>query len=131
LGQVDAGLSMIDQAFAATEETNERMGEPETWRVKAGLLLQRAASDGIATDRAKSLREEGETCLRTAIQKAQTQASKNWELRAAVDLGRLLKDSSRTAEAISVVRAPYDWFTEGFDTPILVQARTLLEESSG
>jgi hypothetical protein len=112
------------------EVTNERMGEAETWRVKGGLLLQLAASDGIAKDRATSLREEGEACLRTAIRKAQAQASRGWELRAAVDLGRLLKNSDRKAEAIAVVRAPYDWFTEGFDTPLLVLARTLLEELS-
>ena len=130
VGQTEAGISMVEQAFAAMEETNERMSEPETWRVKAGLLLRLAGSEAIGSDRVRSLREEGETCLRTAIQKAQIQASKNWELRAAVDLGRLLKGSERQAEAISVVRTPYDWFTEGFNTPIVVQARTLLEELS-
>jgi len=130
VGQIEAGISMIEQAFAAMEETNERMSEPETWRVKAGLLLQLAGSGTIASDRVRSLRQEGEACLRTAIQKAQIQASKNWELRAAVDLGRLLKSSERKAEAITVVRTPYDWFTEGFDTPIVIQARTLLEELS-
>jgi len=128
VGQTEAGISMVEQAFSAMEETHERMSEPETWRVKAGLLLQLAGSEAVASDRVRSLREEGETCLRTAIQKAQIQASRNWELRAAVDLGRLLKSTERKAEAISVVRTPYDWFTEGFDTPIVVQARTLLEE---
>lgn len=127
-GRVEAGLAMIEAAFSAMEETNERMSEPETWRVKASLLLQLAASPGIAEDRAKELREEGEMCLRTAITKAQLQASKSWELRASVDLGRLLKSSRREAEAGSIVRAAYDWFTEGFDTPDLVQARALLAE---
>ena len=81
------------------------MSEPETWRVKASLLLQLAASPGIADSRADELREEGERCLRTAISKAQLQASKGWELRAAVDLGRLLKSSRRKAEAASIVRS--------------------------
>jgi class 3 adenylate cyclase/tetratricopeptide (TPR) repeat protein len=128
VGQVEAGISRIEQAFSAMQETNEKMSEPETWRVKASLLLQLAGSPGIAGDRAKELREEGETCLRTAISKAQLQASKSWELRASVDLGRLLKSSRRDAEAGSIVRAAYDWFTEGFDTPDLVQARALLAE---
>jgi class 3 adenylate cyclase/tetratricopeptide (TPR) repeat protein len=128
VGQVEAGISRIEQAFSAMEETSERMSEPETWRVKAGLLLQLASSHDITPDRAQTLREEGELCLRTAISKAQIQASKSWELRAAVDLGRLLKSSNREAEAAGIVRAAYDWFTEGFDTPDLVQARALLAE---
>ncbi|MGA9721089.1 MAG: AAA family ATPase [Candidatus Binatus sp.] len=128
VGQADAGLSMIEQAFSVMEETSGRMTEPETWRVKASLLQQLAASPGIAGDRADELRKEGEMCLRTAITKAQLQASKSWELRATVDLGRLLKSSRREAEAGSIVRTAYDWFTEGFDTPDLVQARALLEE---
>ncbi len=127
LGQVEAGLSMIEQSFATMQETHERMSEPETWRVKANLLLQQAASNGM-TDSARPLREEAEMCLRTAVSKAQIQASKNWELRAAVDLGRLLKSSGREEEAVGVVRAAYDWFTEGFDTPDLVQAGALLAE---
>ena len=129
LGQVEAGLSMIEQAFSAMQETNERMTEPETWRVKATLLLQLASSNG-ATDSARTLREEAEICLRTAISKAQIQASKNWQLRATVDLGRLLKNSRREAEAVSIVRTAYNWFTEGFDTPDLAHARALLGELS-
>ena len=128
LGQVEAGLSMIEQSFATMQETHERMSEPETWRVKANLLLQLAASKGIPASRSRALREESEICLRTSISKAQIQASKNWELRATVDLGRLLKSSRREAEAVSMVQAAYGWFTEGFDTPDLVQARALLAE---
>lgn len=128
LGQVEAGLSMIEQAFSTMQETHERMSEPETSRVKANLLLL-AASNGT-TDSGRALREEAEMCLRTAISKAQTQASKSWELRATVDLGRLLKNSRREAEAVSIVRAAYNWFTEGFDTPDLAQARALVAELS-
>jgi hypothetical protein len=128
LGQVEAGLSMIEQAFSTMQETHERMSEPETSRVKANLLLL-AASNGT-TDSGRALREEAEMCLRTAISKAQIQSSKSWELRATVDLGRLLKNSRREAEAVSIVRAAYNWFTEGFDTPDLAQARALVAELS-
>jgi len=130
VGQIEAGISRVEQAISAMQETHERMSEPETWRVKASLLLQLAASQNTPTDRAQALREEGETCLRTAISTAQRQASKSWELRAAVDLGHLLKSSRREAEAASIVRAAYSWFTEGFDTPDLARARALLQELS-
>jgi cytosine/adenosine deaminase-related metal-dependent hydrolase len=120
---------MIEQSFATMQETHERMSEPETWRVKANLLLQLAASNGT-TDSARALREEAEMCLRTAISKAQIQASKNWELRATVDLGGLLKSSRREDEAVSIVRAAYGWFTEGLDTPDLARARALVAELS-
>lgn len=130
VGQIEAGISMVEQAISAMQETHDRMSEPETWRVKASLLLQRAASQDISTDRAQALREEGEMCLRTAISTAQSQASKSWELRAAVDLGHLLKNSRREAEAATIVRAAYSCFTEGFDTPDQARARALLEELS-
>ena len=127
VGQIEEGISRVEQAISAMRETNERMSEPETWRVKASLLLRLADT---TTDRAQALREEGERCLRTAISTAQSQASKSWELRAAVDLGHLLKKSRREAEAASIVRPVYSWFTEGFDTPDLARARALLEELS-
>jgi tetratricopeptide (TPR) repeat protein len=125
VGRIEDGISRVEQAISAMQETHERMGEPEMWRVKASLLLRLADT---AADRAQALREEGEMCLRTAISTAQSQASKSWELRAAVDLGHLLKKSRREAEAASIVRAVYSWFTEGFDTPDLIRARALLEE---
>jgi class 3 adenylate cyclase/tetratricopeptide (TPR) repeat protein len=125
VGQIEAGISRVEQAISAMQETNERMSEPETWRMKASLLLRLADT---TTDRAEALRAEGEMCLRMAISKAQSQGSKGWELRAAVDLGHLLKKSRREAEAASIVRTAYSWFTEGFDTPDMARARALLEE---
>jgi hypothetical protein len=126
--RIEDGISMVEQAFSAMQETSERWTEPETWRVKANLLQLLAATPGTSADRVRSLREEGEECLRKAIKTAQTQSSKIWELRAAVDLGHLLRNSSRKAEAFSLVSSTYSWFAEGFDTPDLAQARALLAE---
>jgi len=66
----------------------------------------------------------------TALEVARAQSAKSWELRAATGLARLWKDAGKVDEARSLLEGIYAWFTEGFDSPDLVEARALLEELS-
>jgi predicted ATPase len=75
-------------------------------------------------------RLQAEQCLRHAIAIAAEQAAKSWELRAATSLARSLHDTGRSDEARAMLAEIYHWFTEGFDTADLKDARALLEELS-
>ena len=72
--------------------------------------------------------KEAEACFRTAIDIAQQQAAKSWELRAATSLARLSQQQGKQAEAHELLSEIYNWFTEGFDTKDLMDAKALLEE---
>ena len=72
-----------------------------------------------------------EASLRQALNIAQRQQAKSWELRAAMSLARLWQQQNKRAEAHALLASVYDWFTEGFDTPSLQEARVLLEELAG
>jgi predicted ATPase len=95
------------------------MDEAELCRVK-GELLQMSGKVG-----------EAEACFRQAIAVARGQESKSWELRATLSLSRLLQKDGRSEEARQLLSEIYGWFTEGFDTPDLQEARALLEELEG
>jgi predicted ATPase len=112
----EEGLETVARAKALLEATNERWGEAELYRVE-GLLLLALAERRIA---------EGETCLRKAIAVAKAHASLSWELRAAVDLARLLDEFGRGAEGKALVEEIYGRFTEGFDSVDLKAARAIL-----
>jgi tetratricopeptide (TPR) repeat protein len=129
LNQPELGLSMIDQAVSCMLETNERMTEAETWRVKGDLTLRLAAKGGRPGEHL-GFREEAETCFRKAIETARGQNAKIWELRATVSLAHLLERSERKPEAQESLAEIYGWFSEGLDTPDLQQARELLESLS-
>ena len=75
--------------------------------------------------------QEAERCLRTAIEIAREQSAKSWELRATRSLARLLDKQCRRDEARSMLAEIYGWFTEGFDTADLKDAKALLDELSG
>ena len=92
--------------------------EAELCRLKGELLLQQATgSDG-----------EAETCFRQALDIARRQQAKSLELRAAVSLSRLWRYQGKRAEAYDLLAPIYSWFTEGFDTADLQEAKALLEE---
>jgi len=129
LGQPDFGLAMIDEAVSCMTETNERMTEVETWRVKGELAVQLAAQSG-RTGKHLDSQEEAEACFRRAIETARGQKAKIWELRATVSLAHLLERSQRKSEAQKALAEIYGWFSEGSGTPDLQQARTLLEALS-
>ena len=114
--QSQHGLMHIGEAISLTEETQTRHYEPETYRVQGELLL--AMHDHRAA----------EASFRTAINVAQRQSAKLWELRAATSLARLWRDQGKRTEARDLLAPIYGWFTEGFDTPDLKEAKALLEE---
>ena len=92
--------------------------DPEFLRLKGELL--------IALDRKATA--DAEVAFRQAIDIAQRQSSKSWELRAAMSMARLWRDQGRRNEARDLLAPVYDWFTEGFDTLDLKKAKTLLKE---
>jgi predicted ATPase len=100
------------------EETGERYYEAEIHRLKGELLLMQG-------DEA-----EAETSFHKAIEVARRQSAKSWELRATVSLCRLWQKQGKVDEARQMLAEIYGWFTEGFDTPDLQEARALLEELS-
>ncbi|MCP4385207.1 MAG: AAA family ATPase [Hyphomicrobiales bacterium] len=116
--QTSEAFALIDRAIAHCRETGDCYMEPECLRIRGELLLQ-----GDAPDRGAA-----EAVLRDSVRLAQAHEAKSWELRAATCLARLWQSSGREAEALRLLAPIYEWFTEGFDTPDLRQARDLLSE---
>ena len=121
LGRHDQALIMLGEALERIQRTAERIDEAEVLRFKAEMLLMRD----------RSAVNEAEQHLRAAIDIAHRQEAKWWELRATVSLARLLRDTGRRDEARTVLAEIYGWFTEGFDTADLKDARALLDELEG
>jgi predicted ATPase len=119
-GQTDQGLNALAEALEMVERTDERWWEAEVHRLKGALLLSRPAQDMAAA----------EECFNRAIAVAQGQSAKSLELRAAMSLARLWRDQSRATEARDLLAPVYGWFTEGFDTADLKEAKALLDELS-
>jgi predicted ATPase len=114
-GQPEAGLTTLVDAFALVEQTDERHWEAELHRLRAELLL------------IKNNEDEAEASLEKAIEVARQQSAKSWELRAATSLARLWQKQGRTDEAHHLLAEVFNWFTEGFDTLDLIEAKALLE----
>jgi predicted ATPase len=117
-GHPEEGLSTLAEALALVEQTGERHWEAELYRLRAELLLMQGEES------------EAEASLQRAIEVAKRQQAKSWELRATVSLARLWRRQGRREDARALLAEIYGWFTEGFDTPDLVEARTLIEELS-
>jgi predicted ATPase len=118
LGEPEAGLTALTEALALVDATGERWYESELYRLRGELLLQQS-SDNQA---------EAETCFHHAINIAQNQQAKSWELRAATSLARLWQQQGKRQEAYDLLASVYNWFTEGFDTADLKDAKALLDE---
>jgi predicted ATPase len=118
LGQVEAGLAVLQEGWEVMERTGEHVWHAEMSRLKGTLLLQQQGQ----------VQAEAEACFQQAIAVAQQQRAKSWELRAATSLARLWQSQGKTVEARQLLAPVYDWFTEGFDTADLQEAKTLLEE---
>jgi predicted ATPase len=119
VGQTTAGLDAIAEALALVASTNERFYEAEIYRVKGELLLKQGGPDSAAG---------AETSLRQALDTAEAQSAKSWELRAATSLARLWAERGRCAQARDLLAPVYDWFTEGFETADLKDVKALLHE---
>ena len=115
-GQITEGLDAAAEALSVVDSSGLRFFEAEAWRLKGALLLQAGDTAGI----------EAEACLQHAIEIARRQTARLWELRAAVTLARLYGAQGRSAEARSLLAPVFCWFSEGFDTPDLVEARVVL-----
>ncbi len=120
--QAEKGLATIAEAWAATEKTGERYYEAELHRLKGELTLQ----SQVASHKSKV--EEAEECFLKAIEITQKQQAKSLELRATVSLARLWQQQGKTTEAHQILSEIYGWFTEGFDTKDLQEAKALLAE---
>lgn len=119
LGRQDEACELIEQNLRAVEETGERWWEAENHRI-GGEIRRTQGGDA-----------EAEACFEKALEVARRQAAKPLELRAAGSLARLWRDQDRAAEAHAMLAPIYDWFTEGFGTPDLIEAKALLEQLGG
>jgi predicted ATPase len=117
-GHAAEGLVWVAEGLRVVEDTGERGMEGELYRIKGELLLVQD-SDNEA---------QAEGCFRTAIDIARGRAAKFPELRATTRLARLLERQGKTEEASTMLAEIYNWFTEGFDTADLKDAKALLEE---
>ena len=117
-GQLDEAWQMLSDALDAVEESGQRYYEAETYRSKGELHLRHVDPDI----------EQAEACFQRALDIARHQQAKSWELRAAMSLARLWAEQGRRAEAQDLLAPIYGWFTEGFDTADLKDARALLDE---
>jgi class 3 adenylate cyclase/predicted ATPase len=115
-GTPGEGLELLKDALASTEVSGERWWVAELHRLKGRLLV------------ARGLNDEGETSFRRAIEVSRVQKARLLELRAAASLARLWSDRGRNAEARELLAPIYGWFTEGFGTPDLNEAKALLDE---
>jgi predicted ATPase len=120
-GQVEEGLRALEEALEALQTAEDHFYEAEVYRLKGELLLARSVEQHT----------EAETCLRQALGMARQQQAKSLELRAAMSLSRLWQQQGKRDEARELLAPVYGWFTEGFNTADLQEARTLLEELAG
>jgi predicted ATPase len=115
-GRIEEAVNLYDEALQIVERPGERWFAAELFRHKGQLLLRRGHTDAA------------EGLYRRALGIAAEQEAKLWELRAAVSLARLRRDQGHPTEARDLLAPVYGWFTEGFDTPDLKEAKGLLDE---
>jgi predicted ATPase len=121
LGHTEDGLQALAEAHTLVEQQEERWWEAEIARLRGVLLLRQTGTQ----------QEEAETWLRRALDVARRQEAKSLELRAAMSLAWLWQQQGKRAEAHALLAPIYGWFTEGFDTADLQEARALLGELAG
>jgi predicted ATPase len=117
LGHTEEGLQALAEAHTLVEQHEERWWEAEIYRLRGVLLLRQPGTPPA----------EAETWLRHALDVARRQEAKSLELRAAMSLARLWQQQGKPAAARALLAPIYGWFTEGFDTADLQEARALLE----
>src|SRR5262245_16996729 len=127
--QVDEGLDLVTEALEIVQWNGERLWEAELHRLRGELLLRQ---DTVVVETHSRLPQvtEAEACFQQALTIARHQQAKFWELRAAVSLSRLWQQQGKHTDARQLLAPIYGWFTEGFDTADLREAKGLLEELS-
>jgi DNA-binding winged helix-turn-helix (wHTH) protein/tetratricopeptide (TPR) repeat protein len=123
-GRTAEGLRAVDHGLTFVREHKEGTWEPELHRLKGELLLQRHAGKGR---KPRDDIEQAERCFRTAIGRARENAAKSFELRAATSMYKLRSKQGRRADGRRLLADAYQWFTEGLNTPDLVDARRMLD----
>jgi predicted ATPase len=124
-GQAEEGLRVVAEALTRVERTGEGTSEAELHRLKGELLLGQVEAEAkVEADRCY---HEAERCFERALEGARRQSAKSWELRAATSLSRLWHTRGRGEEARELLHEVYGWFTEGFDTADLTEAKALLD----
>jgi predicted ATPase len=118
MGQPEAGLEVLKEALTVVDTTGARWYEPELHRLKGELLLPQS-SDNQA---------DAESCFHQSLEIARNQQAKSFELRTATSLARLWHQQGKRQEAHDLLAPVYGWFTEGFDTADLQDAKALLDE---
>jgi len=118
IGQAEEGLRLLAEALVSMDATGEHFYTVEVYRLKGELLLRQTVPEAPAA----------EACFQQALAVARRQQAKSWELRAAMSLARLWQQQGKRAEAYELLAPIYGWFTEGFDTADLQEAKGLLEE---
>ena len=119
LGRTDLALTTLEEILTGIEPSGAVGYKAEILRIKGEVLL-----------RGNTMQVDAESCFRAAIDVARTQEAKWWELRATTSLARFLRDTNRRDEAHAMLAKIYDWFTDGFDTADLKDAKALLDELS-
>jgi predicted ATPase len=117
LGQSEEGLRVVAEALAIGNSNGEGRWTAELYRLQGELLLTLASEHHA----------EAETCFHQALEAARRQQAKSWELRAALSLSHLWQSQGKRAEAYALLAPIYGWFTEGFDTADLQEAKALLD----
>jgi predicted ATPase len=118
LGQFEDGFRALQEALQWVRSNDERLYEAEVHRIRGDLLLMHDIGDP----------EQAEACFQQALAVARSQQAKSWELRAAVSVARLWLQKDRRDDARALISPIYDWFTEGFDTADLQDAKALLDQ---
>src|SRR4029453_12477773 len=116
-GRVEEGLSLLAEARAAVEHTGARFWEAEVQRLTGELRLRQTVPD----------EEQAAACFQRALDVARRQQARSLELRAAMSLSCLWQRQGKSTKARELLAPLYGWFTEGFDTPDLQDARALLQ----
>jgi predicted ATPase/class 3 adenylate cyclase len=118
LGQFDEALRCVSEAMTAVQTSKEKWHEPDIHRIAGQVTLMTPDPDAA----------KAEAYFERALAVARQQQAKSWELRAAMSLARLWRDQGKVSEARELLAPVYGWFTEGFDTLDLKEAKALLEE---
>ena len=118
MGRIEEALTLIAEALQIMQTSGQRMHEAEAYRIDGELRLMGSAPDLGAA----------QTSFLMSLEVARLQEAKSWELRASTCLGRLWQSQGKCNEALDLLKPVYDWFTEGFDTKDLKEAKALLDE---
>jgi predicted ATPase len=118
-GRPSEGLAAVQKAQGFVAEKGERWYEPELHRLQGELMLAAGGARDLVG---------AESCFRRAIELARSEAARSWELRAATSLARMWAEQGERRKAYELLAPVYGWFTEGFDTADLKDARALLDE---